>query len=84
LHLCYIHSAMSYVFEINPTPNASQLRCIEVRPIPRHERLRWDSLMRQHHYLGLKALVGESIRYVATYKGQLLALLSWSAAALNC
>ena len=84
MHLCYIHSAMSYVFEINPTPNASQLRCIEVRPIPRHERLRWDSLMRQHHYLGLKALVGESIRYVATYKGQWLALLSWSAAALNC
>ena len=38
---------------------------IRVRPISADERSEWDRLMRAHHYLGLKALVGRSLRYVA-------------------
>ncbi|MBW2145995.1 MAG: hypothetical protein JRG73_12370 [Deltaproteobacteria bacterium] len=33
------------------------LRCVEVRPIYRSERVLWDGLMRKHHYLGLRSLV---------------------------
>jgi hypothetical protein len=44
----------------------------------------WDSLMSQYHYLGLKSLVGKSIRYVAELQGRWLALLGWAASALKC
>ena len=57
---------------------------LEVRPIKREERAQWDALVRQHHYLGLHSLIGETIRYVAIHHGQLLALVGWSSAALNC
>jgi hypothetical protein len=60
------------------------LESIEVRPICCHERPLWDDLMRQHHYLGFRSLVGESFRYVATYQEHWAALLGWSAAALKC
>ncbi len=45
-----------------------------VRPIQGEERENWDQLMADHHYLGLKHLVGESIRYVALLNGQWVAL----------
>ncbi len=57
---------------------------IVVRPVIPDERFNWDRLMTQHHYLGFKSLVGESIRYVAELQGHWLALLGWSAAALKC
>ena len=60
------------------------LKALSVRPIQLEEGPRWISLMRKHHYLGLKALVGKSMGYVAEYQGQWLALLGWSAAALEC
>ncbi|NIM97199.1 MAG: ISAs1 family transposase [candidate division Zixibacteria bacterium] len=60
------------------------LQGLEVRPIYRDERPLWDELMRQHHYLGFHSLVGESLRYVAVFEGQWLALLGWAAAALKC
>ncbi|MEW6426115.1 MAG: Druantia anti-phage system protein DruA [Bacillota bacterium] len=52
-----------------------------VRPIRGEERQMWDQLMAAHHYLGLKQLVGESIRYVALFNGQWVALLGWTSAA---
>ncbi len=52
-----------------------------VRPIRGEERQMWDQLMAAHHYLGLKQLVGESIRYVALFNGQWAALLGWTSAA---
>jgi len=52
-----------------------------VRPIRGEERETWDQLMAAHHYLGLKHLVGESIRYVALLNGQWVALLGWTSAA---
>jgi predicted transposase YbfD/YdcC len=44
---------------------------------------RFDQLVRQHHYLKNATLVGQHLRYVATYQGRWLALASWSAAALH-
>jgi hypothetical protein len=40
--------------------------------------------MRAHHYLGLTALVGRSLRYVAEIDGRWLALLGWASPALKC
>src|SRR3972149_482081 len=60
------------------------LRSITVRPVSQNEQANWDTLMRRHHYLGFRSLVGESIRYVAESQGQWLALLGWAAAALKC
>lgn len=60
------------------------LSAVVVRLIEPRERMRWDELMRTHHYLGLNALVGRSLRYVAEYKGRWLALIGWASAALKC
>ncbi len=48
-----------------------------VRPIQGKERLPWDRLMKEHHYLGFKQLVGESIRYVAIYEKKWIGLLGF-------
>ena len=40
--------------------------------------------MRAHHYLGLVAMVGRSLRYIAEVDGRWLALVGWAAAALKC
>src|SRR5947207_7210457 len=44
---------------------------------------RCDQLIVEHHYLHNATLVGEQLRYAATYKGQWLALASWSGAAFH-
>ncbi len=46
-----------------------------VRPVGAEEVVRWDELMATYHYLGLRRLVGESLRYVAEEGGQWQALL---------
>ena len=60
------------------------LSAVAVRLIEPAERSRWEELMRAHHYLGLKALVGQSLRYVAHCEGRWLALLGWASAAKKC
>jgi len=55
-----------------------------VRLICAGERVEWDTLMRAHHYLGLTAMVGRSLRYVAEVDGRWLALLGWASPALKC
>lgn len=70
--------------KITNIPHQELLHSLTVRPIIRTEREQWDTLMRTHHYLGLRSLVGESIRYVVTFHEHWLALLSWSAPALKC
>ena len=65
---------------------------VRVRLIRPGERAEWDRLMRAHHYLGLAALVGRSLRYVVDNPlrvgveadGQWLALVGWASAALKC
>jgi hypothetical protein len=44
---------------------------------------RCDRLITEHHYLHDATLVGEHLRYAVVYRGQWLALASWSAAALH-
>ena len=52
-----------------------------VRP---DERIKWDVLMDQHHYLGFKRFAGRGLRYVAEWRGRWIALAGWQAAALKC
>jgi hypothetical protein len=47
------------------------------------DKTRCDQLIVEHHYLKDATLVGEQLRYVATYKGQWLGLATWSAAAFH-
>ena len=47
------------------------------------DRARCDELIREHHYLHDVRLVGEHLRYAVTYKGQWLAVATWSGAALH-
>jgi hypothetical protein len=47
------------------------------------DKARCDQLIVEHHYLKDATLVGEQLRYVATYKGRWLALATWSAAAFH-
>ena len=47
------------------------------------EQARGDQLIVEHHYLKDATLVGEQLRYVATYQGRWLALATWSAAAFH-
>ncbi len=65
-----------------PQPDEQQiLDGLSVRPIRPQERRCYDALMRAHHYLHSHQLVGEQLCYVATYRGEWLALSSWCAAA---
>lgn len=57
---------------------------INIRPLRSEERARWRQLMRVHHYLGLRKIVGQSLCYVALCQGEWVALLGWGAAALKC
>jgi len=56
---------------------------LEVRPIFPCEQSRWNDLVKKHHYLGLRAIVGEAMRYVAILDGQWVALLGFGGAALK-
>jgi hypothetical protein len=56
---------------------------LEVRPIFHGEQTQWNDLVKEHHYLGLRALVGETMRYVAILDGQWVALIGFGAAALK-
>ena len=53
---------------------------VVVRPIEAGERARWDGLTAEHHYLGMRSLVAESLRYVAEVEGHLVALSAWCTA----
>lgn len=62
-------------------PTAERLEVRLVRP---DEIELWDRLMVAHHYLGLRRLVGESLRYVAEEGGRWVALIGWGSAAFKC
>jgi len=67
-----------------PGENRVFLKEVIVRLILPGERLRWEDLLKQHHYLGFTGMVGKSLRYVAEHQGRWLALLGWQSAALKC
>ncbi|MBS3976212.1 MAG: DUF4338 domain-containing protein, partial [Syntrophomonadaceae bacterium] len=58
-------------------PTQTEFQSLNVRPIKQEEEQQWNQLMDEHHYLGFRQLVGESIKYVAELNGQWVALLGW-------
>jgi hypothetical protein len=59
------------------------LKRVSVRLIKSTEANNWDSLMSQHHYLGFRCLVGETLKYIAEINGQWVALIGWGTAAFK-
>jgi len=64
--------------------NILHLQEVIVRPVQFSEESRFQELMESHHYLGALAKIGNTLWYIVLWKGQWLALLSFSAAALKC
>ena len=65
-------------------PAAVNLAELQVQPVERAAEARYQDLMRAHHYLGGLPKIGETLWYVASYRGEWVALLSFSAAAWKC
>ena len=59
------------------------VRGVTVRPVRGEaERAHWDALMRDHHHLGFRGMVGNAVRHVAERPdGTWVALLGWRAGA---
>ena len=51
------------------------LREVQVRLVRPDEVLRWNALMRRHHYLGFRKMCGRRLRHVAVQGERWLALL---------
>ena len=67
----------------------SEVQClnlheISLQAVATSEEARFQSLMQAHHYLGSLPKIGHTLWYVATWCGQWLALLSFSAPAWKC
>ena len=60
------------------------LREVILQPVAASEEARFQALMAAHHYLGALPKIGHTLWYVASWQGQWLALLSFSAAAWKC
>jgi hypothetical protein len=60
------------------------LKEIQIRRVQRSEEARFQDLMQAQHYLGALPKIGETLWYVATWRQEWVALLSFSAAALKC
>ena len=60
------------------------LREITVQPVTVAEEARFQALLQAHHYLGALPKIGHTLWYVATWREQWLALLSFSASAWKC
>lgn len=57
---------------------------VTVRPIAPEEDERYQQLLERHHYLGAIPKIGQTLRYVAQYGGEWVAVLSFSASSLKC
>ena len=60
------------------------LREVAVRVVKRSEEQRYQDLMQEHHYLGRLPKISETLWYVAMWRDQWIALLSFSAPAWKC
>ena len=47
---------------------------VEVRLARPDERVKWDALVRENHYLEFKRFAGRGLRYVVAWRGRWLAL----------
>ena len=68
---------------VSPHFEYQSIGILEVRPIYPREQSCWNELVQEHHYLGLRAIVGETMRYVAILEGEWVALIGFGAAALK-
>jgi len=67
-----------------PTADEQEILAhLDVELVEPEERGRCDQFIVQEHYLHSAQLVGEHLRYVANYRGQWLAVATWSAPALH-
>ena len=66
------------------SPDGFHSRDVFVRLARPDERIRWDRLMDQHHYLGFKRIAGRGIRYVFDWRGQWVGLVGWQSGAFKC
>lgn len=68
-----------------PTPSEQEvLDDLQIRLLTKEADLeRGDRLIIEHHYLKSATLVGENLRYVATYRGEWLALMAFCAGSFN-
>ena len=66
------------------TLRIGQLSDVTVRLARQRERLDWDRLMNEHHYLGFKQFAGRGLRYVAEWRGQWVALAGWQTGVFQC
>lgn len=57
---------------------------MSLRPVEVSEEARFQELMQLHHYLGSLPKIGHTLWYVALWRDQWVALLSFSAAAWKC
>ena len=57
---------------------------VQVRPVERHEEQRYQELMQEHHYLGKLPKISETLWYIAHWRDQWVALISFSASAWKC
>ena len=64
-------------------PESEILKRIAVRLVEPEERERFDQALEQEHYLHSARLGGQSLRYVAELEGEWIALITFSAPALN-
>jgi len=69
---------------LQPEVTALNLLEVFVRPVHRAEEQRFQNMMQEYHYLGSLPKISETIWYVAIWRDQWVALLSFSAAALKC
>lgn len=60
------------------------LRQITLRAVAGAEEARFQAALEAHHYLGAAPKIGHTLWYVATWCGQWVALLSFSAPAWKC
>ncbi len=76
-----------YAESVRCTPlgdTALDVRGIVVRPVCSGEESRYQELMREHHYLGGLPKISETLWYVASWREEWVALVSFSASALKC
>ena len=72
----------SGIFEV--TPPGFRVSDVSVRLAEPHERVRWDSLMERHHYLGFRRFAGRGLRYVFEWRGRWVGLAGWQSGAFRC
>ena len=65
------------------SPDGFDLRVVSAHLSRPDERIRWDTLMDQHRYLGFKRFAGRGLRYVFEWRGRWVGLAGWQSGAFN-